>query len=68
MRTVNYKYNIGDTIKFKDKFHPSASCGLKNLEGTTAEVVERVDYNGPCYRIKGHDSFFQERCFAGLVD
>lgn len=67
MRQITYKYNVDDTIKFKETFGPSASCGLKELAGCTARVVERRDYNGPCYKLANIDGFFQERCFQGKV-
>jgi hypothetical protein len=65
MSTCTYKYNVGDTIKFKDKFHPTASCGLAELAGTTAKVIDRQDYDGPAYKLEGHEGFFTEKCFAG---
>jgi hypothetical protein len=64
MRNIIYKYNLGDIIKFKDKFH-SPTCGLKGLEGATGIVEERRDYNGPCYKLVGMDSFCKESCFEG---
>jgi hypothetical protein len=64
MRNITYKYNLGDVVKFKDKFH-SPTCGLKGFEGTTGVVEERRDYNGPCYKLAGMDSFCKESCFEG---
>ncbi len=64
MRNITYKYNVGDVVKFKNKFH-SPTCGLKGLEGTTGVVEERRDYNGPCYKLAGMDSFCKESCFEG---
>jgi hypothetical protein len=64
MRNITYKYNLGDVVKFKDKFH-SPTCGLNGLEGTTGVVEERRDYNGPCYKLAGMDSFCKESCFEG---
>jgi hypothetical protein len=61
---ITYKYNVGDVVKFKDKFH-SPTCGLKGLEGTTGVVEERRDYNGPCYKLAGGDGFYKETCFEG---
>lgn len=68
MRQITFKYEVGDVVKFKDKFHPSASCGLKALVGCTAKVIERRDYDGPCYRLEGLDGFFTENCFASLKE
>lgn len=68
MSTIHYKYNVGDIIKFKDKFHPTASCGLKALAGTTAKVIQTVDYGKPTYCLEGFDGcVFAEACFAGLA-
>ncbi len=67
-RTITYKYNVGDTVKFKDKFHRTASCGLKERAGTTAKIVERIDYGGATYRLEGITGVFKERCFAGLAE
>ena len=67
MRQIEYKYKVNDLIKFKDKFSPSASCDLKELAGQSARVVERRDYNGPSYRLEGHEGFFKESCFQGRV-
>ena len=65
MRQITYKYNVNDVVRFKDKFSPSASCGLKELAGQSAKVVECIDYNGPSYRLEGHEGFFKESCFQG---
>ena len=64
---ITYKYNTGDKVKFKDKFHNTASCDLKGLEGTTAVIAQRMDYGKPTYRIEGHDGVFAETCFVGLA-
>lgn len=66
MRNITYKYNVGDIVKFKDKFH-SPTCGLIECAGLTAEIVDRRDYNGPCYKIKNNTGYFKESCFAGLA-
>lgn len=67
MRKVIYKYNVGDVVKFKECFHPTASCGLKNLAGTTARITAQVDYGGATYKLEGHIGVFKEACFAGLA-
>lgn len=67
MKQINYKYNVGDTVKFKERFHPSASCGLEALAGSTAKIVERINYGGATYRLEGITGIFKERCFAGLA-
>lgn len=67
MRSITYKYNLGDVIRFKSKFHETASCGLKELAGTTGIVEERRDYAGPYYKLVGNDSFYKETCFEGLA-
>lgn len=67
MRNITYKYNLGDVVRFKFKFHESASCGLAELAGTQGVVEDRRDYNGPCYKLAGMDQFFTEKCFDGSV-
>lgn len=67
MRNITYKYNVGDVVKFKDKFHPTASCDLFSLAGTAARITQRADYGKPTYCIEGHDGVFTETCFIGLA-
>lgn len=67
MRKINYKYNVGDVVKFKDHFYPYASCGLKALAGTTAKITSRIDYGGATYTLEGHTGVFKQGCFAGLA-
>lgn len=68
MRKITYKYNIGDTVRFKNKFHPTASCGLREVAGQVARIVDRKDYAGPAYAIEGFpNTFYKEACFAGRV-
>jgi hypothetical protein len=67
MRNITYRYNLGDVVRFKSKFHESASCGLAELAGTQGVVEDRRDYNGPCYKLAGMDQFFTEKCFDGSV-
>jgi hypothetical protein len=67
MRNITYKYNRGDRVCFKDKYPPSASCGLLERVGTTAVIAERSDYNGPSYKLVGVRGWFKESCFAGLA-
>ena len=67
MRNITYKYNHGDRVCFKDKYPPSASCGLHERAGTTAVIAERSDYNGPSYKLVGVRGWFKESCFAGLA-
>lgn len=68
MRQITYKYKVGDTIKFKRKYGPTASDILHSLARCTAKIVECRDYNGPCYRLEGIDGFFKEGCFAGIKE
>ncbi len=67
MRNITYKYNVGDVVRFKDHFHRYASCGLKERAGTTAKIVERIDYGGATYRLEGITGVFKQGCFAGLA-
>lgn len=66
MRNITYKYNVGDTVVFKSRFIRS-TCGLVELAGTKAEVEATRDYNGPAYKLKDHEGWFKENCFAGKV-
>ena len=68
MRQITYKYKVGDTVKFKDKFHPTASCGLAELAGTTAKVTAQEYWAKPCYRLEGFSQLFTEKCFAGIKE
>jgi hypothetical protein len=65
---IYYKYKVGDTVKFKDKFPTLASCSLRGLEGTTAVIEARANYAGPTYKLAGYDGYFKESCFSGKVE
>lgn len=67
MRNITYKFKVGDIVKFKDNFGPTASCDLKGLEGTVGVVADKRDYNGPSYLIAGTNCYYKESCFAGLA-
>lgn len=64
MKQITYKYNVGDTVQFKKKFGPTASCGLKELAGKSAKIVGRRDYSKACYKLEGLDGYFTEGCFV----
>lgn len=68
MRNITYKYNIGDTVKFKGKF-PSPSCGLAERAGTTTKItgLAKAYNNKPHYYIEGDTSAYPERCFECLI-
>ena len=67
MRNITYKYNVGDVVALKPKhYFETEVMGTKVLM-TAAEVVERRDYNGPCYALGGCAGFWQEACFEGLA-
>lgn len=68
MKNITYKYNVGDYVKFKDKFS-SPTCGLVGREGTTAKIAGRaLPYNNrPHYYLEGEAAIFPETCFAGLA-
>jgi hypothetical protein len=38
MKQIKHKYKVGDIVKFKDKYHPTASCDLHERAGTTARI------------------------------
>jgi hypothetical protein len=69
MRDIIYKYNVGDYVKFKDKFH-SPTCGLVGREGTIAKItgIAFAYNNRPHYYINDIEGeVFTESCFAGLA-
>lgn len=68
MSNITYKYNAGDVVKFKDKFH-SPSCGLEGLEGTAVKIAgQALAYNNkPHYYVEGKEAIFPETCFQGLA-
>ena len=68
MSIIHHKYNAGDVVKFKDKFH-SPTCGLVGREGTTAKIAGRaLPYNDrPHYYLEGEEAIFPETCFVGLA-
>ena len=59
---VNYKFKVGDMVKFKEHFH-SPSCGLEGLEGAVVVIEDRTIYGSPAYKIKGREGYFKESCF-----
>jgi hypothetical protein len=69
MRNITYKYNVGDYVKFKDKFS-SPTTGLVGREGTIAKITGLA----PSYNNKPHYYLdnnicgaYKESCFAGLA-
>ena len=65
-----YKYSIGDTVKIKEHFHPSASTGLKALAGEVVTIIDRREYEQACYMFEGleHEGWFTERSIEGKYD
>lgn len=68
MEQIIYKYNVGDTIKFKSKFPPSASVGLHKLAGTAGKIVGKKYFAKPFYEIEGHDALVPENAIASIVN
>ena len=69
MKDITYKYNVGDYVKFKDKFS-SPTCGLVGREGTIAKITGHAfAYNNkPHYYINGDkDVVFPETVFERLA-
>jgi hypothetical protein len=68
MKKVNYKYNIGDTVQFRNELPDSASTGLSEHAGKTVKIVEQRYYGGPCYKLEGLEEagWFTEPCFMSL--
>lgn len=69
MGNVNYKYNIGDIVQFKEKVNPSASSSLKSLAGRIVKVVAQRYYGKPCYKFEGleDDGWFTEGCITTVT-
>lgn len=66
---ITYKYNLGDYVKFKDKFH-SPTTGLVGRESTIVKITGLAfAYNNrPHYHINNIEGeVFAESCFAGLA-
>jgi len=70
MRNITYKYNVGDYVRFKDKFNSPSSTGLVGREGTIAKITGIA----PSYNNKPHYYLdnnicgaYRESCFAGLA-
>ena len=73
-----HKYNIGDVVRFKDKYPAEASCDLHEHAGTTAKISGYAKFYEckPCYYLEGINDHvgdrvikvvFPEDVFAGLV-
>ena len=70
MRNITYKYNVGDYVKFKDKFS-SPTTGLVGREGTVAKITGIApSYNNkPYYYLNGStEEVFAESVFAGRYE
>ncbi len=79
MKQNVYKYKVGDIVKFKNKYHPTATCGLHERAGTAAKISGYAPsyYNKPHYYLEGAvdhvgdrliKEVFPENCFAGLAE
>ena len=70
MRTITYKYNVGDIVKFKNRF-TNPTCGLVWRAGTEAVItgIAKSYNNKPHYYVNGvDDEVFPETVFEGKVD
>lgn len=68
MRNIEFKYNVGDYVRFKSHYASDASCDLFERVGTIAVVTDRADFNGPAYKLScDEDSWYKEGCFEGLA-
>lgn len=68
MRNIEYKYNVGDYVRFKSHYASDASCDLFERAGAIAVVADRADFNGPAYKLScDEDSWYKEGCFEGLA-
>ena len=69
MSIIQYKYSVGDYIRFKSKF-TNPTCGLAWRAGTVAKItgIAKAYNNKPHYYINDvEDEVFPESCFAGLA-
>jgi predicted RNA-binding Zn-ribbon protein involved in translation (DUF1610 family) len=65
----DYKYNVGNYVKFKSKF-TNPTCGLVWRAGTVAKItgLAKAYNNKPHYYVNGvEDEVFPESVFAGLA-
>jgi hypothetical protein len=68
MRNIEFKYNVGDYVRFKSHYNSDASCDLFDRAGTIAVVADRADFGGPAYKLScTEDSWYCEGCFEGLA-
>lgn len=68
MRNITYKYNVGDVVELKPKYHYWTNVMGTPVLISAAEIVERRDYNGPAYALGGCTGFYKENCFVGKVE
>ena len=69
MRSITYKYNVGDKVKFKDKFD-RPTCGLVGREHEIVEITgHALAYNNkPHYHINNEIGVaYPESIFSGLA-
>lgn len=67
MRNIIHKYNVGDYVRFKDKFN-SPTTGLVGREGTIAQItgIAPSYANRPHYYLDNNIcGAYVESCFAG---
>lgn len=68
MRNIEFKYNVGDCVRFKSHYDSDASCDLFDRAGTIVVVADRADFGGPAYKLSDdEDSWYCEGCFEGLA-
>lgn len=65
---LDYKYKVGNYVKFKTKF-PNLTCELKKRAGTVAKITGFAPpYDEPHYYINGSkDEIFPETAFERLA-
>ena len=69
VKVIIYKYSVGDTVKFKNKF-TNPSCGLVGREGTTATItgLAKSYNNKPHYYLDCEEgTVYPESLFTGLA-
>jgi hypothetical protein len=57
---VSHKYEVGNRVKIKDSFPPTASSELHELAGSTVKILCKAYIAGPYYEITDHDALIPE--------
>ena len=67
MRNITYKYRVGDVVELKPKHRINTKVNDKEFLLSEVIIEECRDYDGPCYRFVGDNTFYKEACIKTLV-